>query len=474
MDAFEVLRLIRSLKNRLAPINRIPPEVLALIPDSLDTRDGDEDLIALTHVCQAWREIFISRSSLWANFDCTNADKTRVYLERSKSSPINLWLRRSYVLSPSDPFLQIIPNSIDRLKSLFVWGTPKNLQDITAHLSHHAPLLERLDIDGGGSRPGLTTALFNGDLPSLREFRLRRVHTQLPWRNMVNLTSFTWHCMLPDDFPIRHLLDFFESAPQLRNIDLYEATPASGGQDGRLVSLACLKRMDIIWGKPSSLLLSHLLVPVGAKLEILVHSVDRVVEDHLPKSPDNLRNISSITKIRFEVDNNQSCMQLSGPSGRLRITSDLNLDCLPFESLARFDTSKTERLEIVNILDSFGGPPPLENLRILTLSRCKDPHDFMITLRPSSDTSGVMIYPKLEELVFVPHDAIEEFDIETLTKIAAERASRGAKLRTIRIIGGADKLNPGRVLELRKYVPHVEYNHKAGVVSDSDDSDEEY
>ena len=35
-DAFEVLRLVRSIKNSLAPITRIPPEVLSLIPDHYD------------------------------------------------------------------------------------------------------------------------------------------------------------------------------------------------------------------------------------------------------------------------------------------------------------------------------------------------------------------------------------------------------------------------------------------------------
>ena len=33
-DAFEVLRLIWSMKNGFGPINRIPPDVLTLIPNS--------------------------------------------------------------------------------------------------------------------------------------------------------------------------------------------------------------------------------------------------------------------------------------------------------------------------------------------------------------------------------------------------------------------------------------------------------
>ena len=136
-DAQEVPRQIRSLESKLALINQIPPEVLALIPDSWDLRHWcqvDQDLIALTNVCQVLGGIFISRSSLWTSFGCVDTGKTRVYRERSRSSPINLWLERTSTLSPSDPFLQIIPHAIGRLRSLSVEGTLESLQEVTARL----------------------------------------------------------------------------------------------------------------------------------------------------------------------------------------------------------------------------------------------------------------------------------------------------------------------------------------------------
>ena len=83
---------------------------------------------------------------------------------------------------------------------------------------------------------------------------------------MVNLTSFTLGYMLPGEVSAKNLLDFFESAPRLRTINLLSATPTSSARNGRLVSLAYLERMVIIRGGSSSFLLSHLLIPVGAKL----------------------------------------------------------------------------------------------------------------------------------------------------------------------------------------------------------------
>ncbi|KAF9643103.1 hypothetical protein BDM02DRAFT_3077510, partial [Thelephora ganbajun] len=139
----EVLRLIRSCRNRLTPISRIPPDVLILIPDFWGDRKS-HFAITLTHVCRTWREVFTSCSSLWTDFNCMNAEKTRVYLERSKSSPINLRIRREDGLFPRDPLFQVVPHAIDRLESLFISTNPDYLQEITDHLSHPAPVLKEL------------------------------------------------------------------------------------------------------------------------------------------------------------------------------------------------------------------------------------------------------------------------------------------------------------------------------------------
>jgi len=112
--------------------------------------------------------MFISRSSLWSNLNCVDADKTRVYLERSGTSPINLRLRWGLSVSSLDTFLQIIPQAIGQLKSLSVASEPGDLHLIIPHLSHPAPLLERLDLDGRYSKPqdypALASTIFNGDL----------------------------------------------------------------------------------------------------------------------------------------------------------------------------------------------------------------------------------------------------------------------------------------------------------------------
>ena len=183
------------------------------------------------------------------------------------------------------PLLRDYHPAIGRLRSLSIEGTPENLQDITAHLSHPAPLLKKLSICGGYNlgrhpNPALTPALFNGDLSSLRELCLESVRTQLLWRNMANLTSFTLGRTSPGGATVRQILDFFKSAPLLREVNFYFATPTSSGRDCKLVSLACLKRMRITGGGSASLLLDHLLIPIGADLVIEVDLPGPPINDH--------------------------------------------------------------------------------------------------------------------------------------------------------------------------------------------------
>jgi len=450
----------------LAPINKIPPEILALIPDFWDMRDRDEDVITLTHVCRPWREVFISRSSLWTNFDCLNEEKTRVYFERSKSSPINLSVNNDII--PGDPFFQIIPHATGRLKSLLVKGQSKDVAAVTSHLSHPAPLLERLSIRSkpplARRNPIVPSALFNGDLSSLRVLRLESVHTGLPWRNMVNLTSFTLS-HVPGGIPVGQLLDFFGSAPHLEEIELYFAISAAGAQNGRVVSLECLKSMHIKNDDPPSVLLDHLLIPVGAKLEIEAGFLSSLIGEHLPRSLDNLKNFSNFTAIRLY----HTGMKFSGPNGKVKITLRNSRDDpteLTLESLAEFDTSKTERLKIDggNLLSKeplYQALLPMKDLRTLTLSECISPDILIRALKPSTSSSEVMVCPKLEEFVLVPYPlsfGLGPSEMTSIIEMAAARASRGGKLKTVRIFQRRGTANLD-VSELRKYVWSVECGH---------------
>ena len=341
--------------------------------------------------------------------------------------------------------------------------------------------------------PVLTPAIFNGDLPSLRELRLFSVRTKPPWKNMVNLVSFTLVYMRPGEVLVGHLLDFFESAPCLREVDLIFATPTSSTQDGRLVSLGCLKRMDIIGNGPPSLLLDHLLIPVGATLKTQANFVGPLIEDHLPRSLENLRNLSGFTEIHLYACERHAHVQFSGANGQVTmipVAGRFKSVRLVLEALTQINTSGAERLEIEYDGPSFAYLPhqtllPMKRLRTLTLSHCRNLYIFIDALRPRVRAEDVIfpeledviypelgdvICPELEELVLVPCLGGEELDISRVARMAAARASRGAKLRSIRIVSHDGALKT-KALKLKKHVLRVKCGPDVGEASD--DSGEE-
>jgi len=416
--------------------------------------------------------VFVSRSSLWTRFHCLDEEKTRVYLKRSKSSPIDLSLTRNREMSPDDPFFQIIPHATGRLRSLSMRGPSEDVEAITSHLSHPAPLLENLSICYNGRTllhsPVLASTLFNGDLSSLRTLCLESIYTELPWRNMVNLITFTLSSAT-GAVSAGQLLDFFESAPHLEEVNLYSATPTAGAQNGRVVSLPRLKSMYIDGNNPSSVLLDHLLIPVGAKLGIWGDLVNSLIGEHLPRSLDNLKNFSNFTTIQLQPDRYYPRINFSGPNGQVDVTLRTYRDNptdFAFGSLAEFDTSKTKKLEIGRGYLLTGDPLyqallPMEDLRTLTLFGCTNPEIFIRALQPATSLSEVVICPRLEEIVLMLQFEWE-FDIASVIEMAAARASKGKKLRTIRIIDGRGGTDLD-VSELRKHVWDVEYGSRVGL-----------
>ena len=388
-------------------------------------------------------------------------DKTLDYLERSEPLPINMSLHRDNVRFSHRPFFKIIPHVIERLKSLSV--ELGNLQEITPHLSRSAPLLEELLVRGyeGAPRhsPMLTSTPFNGDLSSLRSLHLECVITELPWRNMVNLTSLVLVNMSQPS--VKQLLNFFEGAPHLCEVELHSTSPSHDAQDGQLVSLGSLKSMRINGSGQHSLLLDHLLIPVGACLEVEVALPSPSIGNCPPKFFNNLRNLLNFTTIQLLNSGMlRSRVEFGGPNGQVIMYPNVfqpNTPCLALGSLDLFDTSNAKRLEV-----RYGDSPtrdsphqsllPMEDLHTLVLHQYNQPYTFIDALDPSMSLSGILVCPKLEELII---EGGEMLDPAKVVGMAAARALRGVKLRLIRITR-LDKFGEVDVFELRKHVSHVE------------------
>jgi len=465
------------MKNSFAPINRIPSDVFSLFPEYLGEYDVDEGLISMSHVCRSWRESLIARPSLWARLDCANAEKTRVYIERSKSSPLKLSLYKyGYAAFMEDAILIVAPH-VSRLRILRIEDSL--LQILIPHLSSPIHHLRELSIAFNcHPAPILDTALFNGDLSSLCSLSLTGVITHLPWKNLSKLTTFELCPALEDKTPITQLLDFFEGAHHLRDITLRHSIPTtSNAPPGRVVSLPCLKKLTISTEDPvHSVLLNHLSIPAGVSLtmEFVFYGDRSPLPDLLPKALENLGNIFPISSVDLFLDDLDKCVQLDGPNGDLHMLGQwMDLDVDPeftmdyqiLESLSRFDLSGTQRLVVTQYeaptVDTVDKSAPyhilscMKDLRTLTLTHCNN-LPFIVALDPAENPSRRVLCPRLEEFVLHVRQP-KSLKIEELKSMAKGRASAGRKLSLITIIGPREVM-PGReIFELKKYVTQVDH-----------------
>ena len=466
-DVSKLLVIARTIKNAFTPINRVPPEVLSLVPDYCRR----SELVGLTHVCRRWREIFISCASLWTFLDCMNFDQTSAYLERSKRSPLEIRVEKEHILHGA--FMLAI-SQIRRLKALILSGSSHSILKLTDCLISPAPLLEKLAIHVTGVPAAvIKSTLFGGDLQQLRILDLSGVITYLPWKNLSNLTTFYLHQMSGDEISVTHLLDFFERAPLLLRIKLEDSLPdSSDAPIQRVVPLPHLRSLHIIAEPAHSILLNHLYIPTGASvtLRFRYDPTGSPYLDYLPRSLDNLGNISHITSVNLDF-NLGIALRLEGPSGALCVDGVMNV-ILPsdrridLQFLDKLPVSTTERLEIVqwDALASlcfeeqfpYQTLLPMNDIRTLMLIDCAHPC-FITGLNPNRNTSNTMVCPKLEELVMYVQESLNESYIGELVDMAKERASTGAKLSTFVVDCPREPGLAHEAFVLKRYVPRAEH-----------------
>ena len=409
-----MLRLVRSLKNTFAPINRIPPEVLSLIPKYHTTRYMDQSLITLTHVCRGWREIFNSHSSLWTHLNFTNIERTRAYIQRSKSSLLNISIGNRGIKTYLNHTLPLVIPHVSRLRSLVV--NAPSIPDVLRHFRCHAPLLEQLDIENTSPDVQILNALFGGDPSHLRGLSLVGVATDLPWTNMANLTVFRLSCPRGHEVTVTQLLDFFESAPLLHTINITNSIPnSSDAPPKRIVSLRHLNSLSI-GGVSVHPILTHLHIPTGASLSVrtVFSSQSSPLLDYLLEPPPNFENLSHITMLNFCFKDKHA--QLVGPNWSLCLSSDWDDQVVPssnmghqiLHSLGPHILSTTRRLTISGFVypslanteecPVFRTLSSMNDLQTLILIECKNKL-FTSTLNPERHPSQLVLCPNLEKII---------------------------------------------------------------------------
>jgi F-box-like len=205
-----ILADLRSVRNAVIPINKLPMEIIgnvfSFLPDFVPSPDTFEfrydppfyRWITTTFVCRRWRAVALSFPSLWTIIDTSRMDATRAFIERSRQSPIDIYLRRSKKWSSYEDFIDFLQNLsilLPRTRTLHIgvhceYSLDTGMVEIAlaTALKTPAPLLERLALCKGCPVP-LPRPLFGDRTPPLTHLTIDQT-SHLPPSHFTHLTQF--------------------------------------------------------------------------------------------------------------------------------------------------------------------------------------------------------------------------------------------------------------------------------------------
>ncbi|RPD73969.1 hypothetical protein L226DRAFT_488135 [Lentinus tigrinus ALCF2SS1-7] len=343
--------LIQETMNAHCPINKLPPELLALVfsmvPSSLSlpgyvgpsSAKQTYELLPVTHVCRSWRALALDMPSLWSTIPETTVGYTAssIFRTRAQQAPLVVYVDRN---RPSAALRDAVGQSA-RIAELHLHDlrecTPAELSaDL---LAFPGRWLERAIIRRRVARPGAnevdsamfkgTVELFNGAAPKLRNLVLHDVPF-LPSNFFESLTHLSVSFVSsPVYWSLHDLFELLSQTPLLQDArisglptHLYPPDPPIMGS----ASLPFLRRLDIgdCRGQDSSLnlmrsILSFIVIP--SHCAIRLHGMDA-------------HRLSPSTEIRFPF---------MDPSTALTI--DVTFTALAI-SVSNPDTGSSLRLEL--------------------------------------------------------------------------------------------------------------------------------
>ena len=215
----------REWRNTFVPVNRIPADVLSLIPTHL----SQGDRFRASFVCRHWRRTFLHNATLWSQLDLSKGEVyVKTLLERTKESALDI------TVDGMDPvcIMALLPPHAQQIRFLdFVcdyWvdiiqrfsgvnsGPLSLLTTLRITAVDDVTLEEPDDMTPRSPSLSLFTHAIN-----LKEFFLHSDGSlSLRHFRFPNLTTFELSAVPEDDFHASQLLDFLEASPMLRTVDM--------------------------------------------------------------------------------------------------------------------------------------------------------------------------------------------------------------------------------------------------------------
>ncbi|KAJ7742580.1 hypothetical protein B0H16DRAFT_1563039 [Mycena metata] len=229
-------RALRTRRNSLAPISRLPTEVLAPILELCPAIDADvPDFatgnfvlgITVSHVCRRWREIAMKSPHFWAHIVVPSRPRWALeLLKRSQAAPLTVGVNFGLTTTKHVVARDLVLAQLPRIRELHV-RMPIYPASVPASLLLPAPNLETLALSASQSSPFFGQA-------SLRHLSLRfcLLQRESPlWEGLVSLEL------------VSTPINFVFGLPHLRALTLIESYPTAV-ETSEPVSLG-LERLEI-------------------------------------------------------------------------------------------------------------------------------------------------------------------------------------------------------------------------------------
>ena len=465
--AKDVLREVISLRNFLRPLNRFPPEAIALCATFVSPTDP-RPIIPLTHVCRYWRNAITSSHKNWASIDSGRKGLVPLCLERAGVVPLTVDITVSDI-KEDENFLQALLPHTSRINHLSLTGyssiedVARDLPDffVTPMFNPTSLELEQTEepIESFLSDATPTHPLFQNvsKLKSIRFTRTPLYPAITSIRSLVELKLVGY--TTPFDF--KKFIGFLRSNPNLEIIVLdiqFIETPL-WILSTMTFPLACLRQLSFTCAHAIDAkgLISHISFPRGVILEILGSRTNLDADLHLflPSPPTKIQELlTPITVVKFQNTPSRE-VQFSGNGSLFSFRSsntsfnlDPAFDLFPTTAVHEFHAKVSPCREV--LFQPLSQLPALETLVFVDVTSFPTHSlDFL--------GEDPVLCPSLKTVAFFDCGLGSGIIGDLENVVARRQHSTAARLYRVVIVNRAGKLPDYKsIRRLRQFVPRVD------------------
>ena len=284
----ESIRVLKSRRNELSPISRLPVEILCKIFSLIGDNDNSiyyvrlgqtrESWTNFSHVSQHWRSSALSAPELWTKIPFKYPRWAQEMLTRSKMA--KLTIRSGLSFDASNPktieTVRLCLNQMNRVEEINLTAIPGAiLEQIFRDLPKSAPQLHTLCIGVGSHSFRLSGTEFSIPEDFLYDTErlqcVELIKCKINWDSglLTGLTRLTLEDSLIPNCSIVQVLNALQRMPGLTDLRLKDSIPDEGISTYPVVDLPCLRVLNISSGVgPLTTVLRHIIFPPSAILHL--------------------------------------------------------------------------------------------------------------------------------------------------------------------------------------------------------------